>query len=164
MPATPVCPTAASIVDPDDPALGGLADVPAAPPELREVIGQIPDPRKARGIRHRIPAVVLLAATAVVAGACSFAAIAQWAHNCGRELLDAAGMADAQIPSEPTIRRILEHIDAHTFDLLIYAWMRLAFTTIDGRRVIACDGKTVRVRHEVACCEWITWKEYLMVT
>ncbi|WP_307811037.1 ISAs1 family transposase [Tomitella cavernea] len=108
------------------------------------MIAQIPDPRKARGIRHRIPAVVLLAATAVVAGACSFAAIAQWAHDCGRELLDTAGMADAQIPSKPTIRRILEQIDAHTFDLLVYEWMRLSFTTIDGRRIIACDGKTVR--------------------
>src|SRR5574340_1262525 len=71
-------------------------------------------------------------------------AIAQWAHHCGRTLLDAAGMADARVPSEPTIRRILERIDPEQLDLLVYAWIRLSFTMVDRRRVIACDGKTVR--------------------
>ncbi|WP_024795647.1 ISAs1 family transposase [Tomitella biformata] len=144
MPTSISCPTGSALVEPDDPILGELVDIPAAPQELLDVIARIPDTRKARGIRYPLPAVVLLAATAVVTGATSFAAIAQWAHDCGRPLLDAADMADSGIPSEPTIRRILEMIDAHSFDLLVYAWMRLSFTTIDGRRVIACDGKTVR--------------------
>lgn len=141
MPASTLCTT---VVDCADPILGELADVPAAPTELLDTIAQIPDPRKARGIRHQLPTIILIAVTAVVTGATSFAAIAQWAKYCGRVLLDAAGMMDAQIPSEPTIRRILEMIDPDTFDLLVYAWMRLSFTTVDGRRVIACDGKTVR--------------------
>ncbi|TCN37851.1 DDE family transposase [Rhodococcus sp. SMB37] len=141
MPASTLCTT---VVDCADPILGELVDVPAAPQELLDVIAQIPDPRKARGIRHQLPTVILIAVTAVVTGATSFAAIAQWAKYCGRMLLDAAGMMNAQIPSEPTIRRILEMIDPDTFDLLVYAWMRLSFTIIDGRTVIACDGKTVR--------------------
>lgn len=31
-------------------------------------------------------------------------------------------------------------------------------------RGLALDGKTVRLRHEVACREWVTVKEVLMVT
>lgn len=115
MPASTLCTT---VVGCDDPILTELADVPAAPPELLDVIAQIPDPRKVRGIRHRLPAVVLLAEAAVLAGATSFAAIAQWTRNGGKELLDAAGMSDALIPNEATIRRILEMIDADRFDLL----------------------------------------------
>lgn len=141
MPASLVCTTHAYVVDIDDNLHCELADIPAAPPELLDVIAQIPDLRKARGIRHRLPVIVLLAAAAVLTGATSFTAIAQWARHCGRALLDAAGMPEAEIPSEPTIRRILEMIDPHRFDLLIYAWMRLRFTTISGRKIIACDGK-----------------------
>lgn len=144
MPAPTLCTNTTIVDNANDPILGELADIPAAPQELLDAIMQIPDSRKARGIRHRLPTVVLLAATAVLTGATSFAAIAHWARHCGRALLDAAGMTDAEVPSEPTIRRILETIDADRFDLLIYAWMRLSFTTIGGRRVIACDGKTVR--------------------
>src|SRR5574340_553372 len=144
MPAPTSCPTSSVLVEADDLILGALADIPSAPQELLEVIAQIPDPRKARGIRHPLPAIILLAVAAVVTGATSFAAIAQWAHHCGRTLLDAAGMADARVPSEPTIRRILERIDPEQLDLLVYAWIRLSFTMVDRRRVIACDGKTVR--------------------
>ncbi|MGH3391359.1 MAG: transposase family protein [Actinomadura sp.] len=39
----------------------------------------MPDPRDARGRRHPLWAVILVAASAVVAGADSYAAIAQWA-------------------------------------------------------------------------------------
>lgn len=38
-----------------------------------------------------------MAATAVLAGATSFAAIVQWERHVGRTLLDAAGMADAVV-------------------------------------------------------------------
>lgn len=144
MPASTLCTTNTTAVDSNDLLLGELGDIPAPPQDLLDVIAQIPDLRQARGIRHSLPAIVLLAAAAVLTGATSFTAIAQWARYCGRALLDAAGMPAAGIPSEPTIRRTLELIDAHRFDLLIYAWMRLSFATIGGRRVIACDRKTVR--------------------
>jgi hypothetical protein len=35
---------------------------------------------------------------------------------------------------------------------------------VGRRRVLAVDGKTLRVRHEVACDEWITSLEAPMVT
>ncbi|WP_199257176.1 hypothetical protein [Tomitella fengzijianii] len=67
-------------------------------------------------------------------------------------------------PDESTIRRLFARLDADVLDRALSAYMWTRTTVAGGRRVIAIDGKTVRVRHEVACCEWITWKEYLMVT
>jgi predicted transposase YbfD/YdcC len=144
MPASTLCTTTAVLVDRNDPLPSELAEVPPAPRELLEVIRQIPDPRNPRGVRHRLPAIIMIAAAAVIAGATSFAAIAQWARHGGPALLTAAGLPAGAIPSEPTIRRMLESLDAHQVDLVIYAWIRLSFRTVDGHRVIACDGKTVR--------------------
>jgi len=47
----------------------------------------LPDPRRSRGRRHPLAAVLLLAAAAVVAGARSYAAIGQWAHNAPQATL-----------------------------------------------------------------------------
>ncbi len=50
MPAAPSSPTLSE----SDPLLGELADVPAAPHGLLELIAKVPDPRKPRGKRHAL--------------------------------------------------------------------------------------------------------------
>ena len=45
---------------------------------LMQALGAVPDPRHRRGRRHSLQS-VLLALGAVLAGACSYAAIADWA-------------------------------------------------------------------------------------
>jgi predicted transposase YbfD/YdcC len=62
----------------------------------------LPDPRDQRGLRHPLWAVILVAASAVVAGADSYAAIAQWAarapqhtlRRLGRRLVAGLGIPD----------------------------------------------------------------------
>jgi len=51
------------------PVLGELAEVPAAPAGLLECLAKVTDPRKRRGVRHSITAVVALALAATLAGA-----------------------------------------------------------------------------------------------
>lgn len=46
--------------------------------DLAQALGELPDPRRARGVRHRLVGVVVLAVAAVVSGARSYAAIGQW--------------------------------------------------------------------------------------
>jgi hypothetical protein len=48
-------------------------------------------------------------------------------------------------PSEKTIRRTLQRLDADTLDAAISAWMWLRAGTIGGVRVISFDGKTSEV-------------------
>src|SRR4051794_7794206 len=60
--------------------------VPAVALSLVEVFGEVPDPRKARGVRHGVAAILLLGACAVLTGARSFAAIGEDAHDTRRSL------------------------------------------------------------------------------
>lgn len=59
--------------------LGEVA--PQARGELFGVLESVPDPRKKRGVRHRFAAILFVSVCAVVSGARSFAAIAEWAAD-----------------------------------------------------------------------------------
>jgi hypothetical protein len=68
-----------------DPAIGQLlAAVQAMGGDrarLLPVLAAVPDPRARRGIRHRLAVILGLAVCAVLAGARSFTAIAEWAAD-----------------------------------------------------------------------------------
>jgi DDE_Tnp_1-associated/Transposase DDE domain len=95
-------------------------------------------------VRHRLAGILGLALCAVVAGARSFTAIAEWAADADGQTLRMLGVTGA-VPPESTFRRTLQRLDADAFDDLAGAWAQQA--TLPGpeqRRVIAADGKTLR--------------------
>lgn len=113
-----------------------------------DLLTQVPDPRRARGKRHRLPTILALSVAAMVAGATSLAAIAAYAHDVGADLLARLGL-DTKVPSEPTIRRVIEALDQAMFARICGAWTWVRAEKIDDQLVIAVDGKTVRgARHK----------------
>jgi len=104
---------------------------------------QIPDPRHRRGRRHRLAVVLVIAVAAVTAGARSLTGIGEWARDVGADLLDQVHLTGT-VPSEATIRRVIEALDAGVFARLCGAWTMLRWRQIDGQGVLAIDGKTVR--------------------
>ena len=93
-------------------------------------------------VRHRLAVILGLAVCAVLAGACSFTAIAEWAADADAETLARLGAAGA-VPSESTFRRTLQRLDADAFDDLAGQWAQRRTAPGPGsRRVIAVDGKT----------------------
>lgn len=117
-------------------------------PALVEVFATVPDPRKARGVRHALATVLTIAQCAVVAGARTLVAISEWAADADRSALSRQGIdPHTVLPSESTIRRTLALVDADAFDRAVSAWMALKVGHFDGRRVIALDGKTLRGAH-----------------
>jgi len=111
---------------------------------LVQVLKQVPDPRSRRGIRHGLPGIVAVALAAVTAGARSFAAIGQWAGELtGAQLAD-LGLSRPIAPDASTFRKVLARVDAATLDLMIGAFVWTRTRMVEGRRVIAIDGKTVR--------------------
>lgn len=50
---------------------------------LLAALESVPDPRKGRGVRHRFSAILFVSICAVLSGARSFAAIAEWAAETG---------------------------------------------------------------------------------
>ena len=148
MPALSSSPTAV-LVDDSDPELGELAAVPAAPPGLWECLQKVTDPRKRRGVRHPITGVLAMALAATLAGAQSFLGIAEWAADAGPGELAALGLRGV-VPCESTIRRCLQRLDPGSLDALIGGWMWLQTSMLEGRRVIACDGKSLRGARDAA--------------
>jgi len=110
---------------------------------LFDVLGTIPDPRKRRGIRHKIPSIIASALCAVLGGARSITAMAQWAAEQSPETLRRLGSRRGKPPSERTYRRTFAAIDTATLDRLVGAWMVAQGEPLSGR-VLAIDGKTVR--------------------
>ena len=108
-----------------------------------QLMTHVPDPRHRRGRRHPLTAVLVIAIGAVTAGARSLTGIGEWAHDVGADLLDLVGLPGT-VPSEATIRRVVEALDAGLFSRLCGAWTRLRWNIIDGQGVLAVDGKTVR--------------------
>jgi predicted transposase YbfD/YdcC len=135
--------------------------VPAVALSLVDAFGEVPDPRKARGIRHGVAAILLLGACAVLTGARSFAAIGEYAHDTGRTILDRLGVG-AVVPHACTIRRVLQDLDPAAVEAAMRSWAlaQLAQTPPpDGvparelRQVLAVDGKTVRGAHLRIDCD-----------
>ena len=153
MPALQVSPIVAALDQPE----AGLdrETVPRVALSLVEAFAEIPDPRHARGIRHGVLAILLLGACAVLTGARSFAAIAEYAHDTGRAILDLLGVG-AVVPHASTIRRVLQDLDPDAVEAAMRRWAlaqladRPAPDGVPGReqrRVLALDGKTVRGAH-----------------
>ena len=112
---------------------------------LIEVFADVTDPRKPRGVRHGLATVLTVAQCAVLAGARTLVAVAEWAADADRNALSRHGIdSQAVLPSESTIRRTLALVDADAFDRAVAAWMAVKIGHLQGRRVIAIDGKTMR--------------------
>jgi hypothetical protein len=131
-----------------DPAIGHLADFACddaeGRPGLLSVLARVADPRHRRGVRHRLAVILGLAVCAVLAGARSFTAIAEWAADADEPTLARLGVT-GPVPSESTFRRTLQRLDAGAFDGLAGRWAQQR--TAPGprqRRPIAVDGKTLR--------------------
>lgn len=65
--------------------------------------------------------ILLLGACAVLTGARSFAAIAEYAHDTGRTVLDRVGAGTA-VPHESTIRRVLQELDPNAVEAVMRSW------------------------------------------
>ena len=144
---------------------------PAETPQLLAYLATVTDPRARAGRRHPLVAILVLAAAAVLAGARSIAAIAEWAADAPQPVRAALGARRDPltgrwvwaVPTETTIRRTLGRVDPEALAAAIGAW----FAERDQpgqpgqrRRAVAVDGKTLRLRHEVARDEWLRWRRF----
>jgi predicted transposase YbfD/YdcC len=121
----------------------------AQAPQLLAYLATIPDPRGSRGRRHPLVAILAMAAAAVLAGARSLTAIAEWADDAPQPVRAALGARrDAPdhwaVPAETTIRRTLARLDADALAAAIGAWLTSRDRAGRGRRALAVDGKTLR--------------------
>jgi hypothetical protein len=80
-------------------------DVPKAPAALLAALKAVPDPRKPWGLRHQLRGILAIAGCAVIAGARSFVAIAEWAAAATPAVLAKLGVTGVIRPRACGVRR-----------------------------------------------------------
>ncbi|MBB2997466.1 ISAs1 family transposase [Paeniglutamicibacter cryotolerans] len=122
---------------------GQLEEIPetlrplVTPETVFAALASFPDPRKPRGIRHPLAWIMAATLCAVLTGAKTFAAIADWAAHAAETSLPGTGF---KAPHVTTFQRVLARVDADAFDRVLGMWMQ---TQVEAP-VIAIDGKEVR--------------------
>ena len=120
----------------------------AHPRPLVEVFVAIPDFRQSRGKRHALSAIFALACCAMLCGARSYSAIAEWGRNYGRRIARALGFTH-DTPCAATLHTIFRHIDRDEFEAYLGVW---AESVVESQApaaeppgtAVALDGKTLR--------------------
>ena len=118
---------------------------------LLQALSAVADPRRSRGRRHSLQSILLLAVGAVLAGARSYAAIAQWA-GCAEQAVSVCGPT----PHAITFGRVSAAVDPAALQRALTAWVlnrrdargrqraNPSRPRGEGRTVLAVDGKTLR--------------------
>jgi predicted transposase YbfD/YdcC len=121
----------------------------AEAPGLLAYLATIRDPRARTGRRHPLVAILAMAAAAVLTGARSITAIAEWAADAPQPVRAALGARrDAPdrwvVPAEATIRRTLARVDPEALAAVTGAWLADRDRPGQRLRAVAVDGKTLR--------------------
>ena len=115
---------------------------------LLHFLNEIPDPRGRNGRQHPLSAVLALACCAILCGARSYAAIAQWAHDHDIELMHRLGFT-RRPPKSGGIRKVLMAVGPSALEAALTRWAEATL----GRQppadagcpdAFALDGKSAR--------------------
>lgn len=111
---------------------------------LQEALAEIPDFRHAQGRRYPLLTLLLLACVAMLCGARSESAIAEWGANYGAKWLRRLGIKRGTAPSQPTIHRVFKQLDVEALERAISRWAASVLGTPEPLEGAAVDGKAVR--------------------
>jgi|SRR5579871_4238572 len=114
-----------------------------APVSLLAALAQLPDPRKRRGTRHPLSAVLSLAVLAMLTGCKSYTAIVQFGRDHGAPLAHALGFRRGKTPAKSTFSTLFRILDIAAFEAILTAWIAARLPEADPL-LVALDGKTAR--------------------
>lgn len=113
------------------------------PLSLLEVLAELPDPRHLRGRRHPLSAILALAVLAMLTGAKSYQAIAQFGRDKGHALAFALGFRRGKTPAKSTFCEIFRALDIAALEEALSRWIRSRLP--QGQPLLLnLDGKTAR--------------------
>src|SRR5262249_28822351 len=115
---------------------------------LLSFLAAVPDPRSRRGRRHPLTAILGLVCCAIMCGAKSYAAIAQWGHDQDITLIHQLGFT-RKPPKLGGIRKVVIALNPNAFENALTQWAEsllsgAAVTKQTQPEAFALDGKTAR--------------------
>ncbi len=105
----------------------------------------VPDPRLPRGRRHPLPAILALSTAAMLCGARSLYAIAQWGRLQPPAVVRALGFTRETTPAVSTLHQVFRALDVTAFEAALATWAQAYLG--DRQEAIAIDGKALRGIH-----------------
>jgi DDE_Tnp_1-associated len=119
---------------------------PTTMPSLLVALQAVPDRRKRRGRRYSQAAMLTFAVCAMLCGARSLYAIAQWGREqAAADIRAALGISRASTPSIATVFRLFRDLDVSAFEQALAGWVTAQ--GVPAGDAIALDGKSIRGLH-----------------
>jgi len=110
---------------------------------------QMTDPRKARGVRHKLASFLTLIALAVAAGCKGPHAVAEFAHSLNHPQRGRLRFRprrgrprEYDVPSERTFRRLLKKVEGEQLKEVLTSWMQSENS--EALQVVHADGKVLK--------------------
>ena len=115
---------------------------------LLDMLAEVPDPRKEKGKRHPLKAILALAIIAMLSGYRSYAAIAEYGRTY-KMLRKALGFTHKQTPCAATLYNLFQRLDVNALEETLTQWVVAALEDFGwgsqgGLTAVAIDGKTLR--------------------
>ena len=117
---------------------------------LVDMLAEVPDPRKKKGLRHPLASMLALTVVGLLCGQRSYTQLAKWArlHPC---LRNALGFTAKQTPAASTFHYLYRRLDIATVEKTLTQWttqtlasLRISTSNLKG---LAIDGKTLGNSH-----------------
>lgn len=110
---------------------------------LLDQFTRIPDPRRAEGKRHPLPAVLSLLVLATMAGMRGLQGVVDFGRNLSPDVVTALGFTRSRTLAKSTFSEILRAIDITAFESVVSQWLQPQAAR-HGWTAIALDGKGLR--------------------
>ena len=113
-------------------------------PSLLAAFARVPDVRSRHGRRYALPALLTLATAAMLCGARSLYAMAQWGRLQPEEVRQALGFSGPRMPGITTLHYVFKRLAVEAYEAELQAWAAQALAP--GEQVVL-DGKALRGIH-----------------
>lgn len=110
---------------------------------LYEALGKVRDPRSSQGRRYPLQAVLSLTVVAMLSGARSLYAIAQFGRDHGQEFAKALGFEKGDTPCCSSLHYLFKAISVKRFEKSVHQWIR-GRRKVAGWEAVSVDGKELR--------------------
>jgi DDE_Tnp_1-associated len=111
-------------------------------PRLLAAFARVPDVRSGHGRRSPLSALLTLATAALLCGARSLYAIAQWGRLQPEPVRRALGFRGPRMPGSTTLQYVFKRLEVSAFEAELPAW---AAQTLDpSTQQLVLDGKALR--------------------
>jgi hypothetical protein len=120
------------------------------PVSLAEALSVMKDPRRKQRRDHELVPLLLMVVAAMLSGAKSLYAAAQWGRERREDdpdLLVRLGLKRGKSPSYPTVHRVFKGLDVEAFERALGEWLRATGRAPTEPEVLAIDGKSLRGIH-----------------